>query len=88
MKQSKWSLRRRYGRSQKTTTIRTVGHTTRLDQYDTAHAGDRVEVGGDAANTDFLIAYRIQRLGESWKTMGPFANVAKIALRAAKRRSR
>lgn len=41
----------------------------------TLSSGDRVEVGGPAANTAFLIAHRVQRLGEGWKGLGPFAVV-------------
>lgn len=39
----------------------------------TLEAGDRVELGGLAANTDYRIAYRFQQLGEGWKKLGPFA---------------
>jgi hypothetical protein len=84
MKLSKWKLRSRYGKTHasKGTSIRTVKHATRLDQYDTAFPDDRIEVGGEAGNSAFLIAHRMLRHGEGWKTLGPFATVAKSALRS------
>ena len=87
MKLSKWRLRSRYGKAHasKGTSIRVVARTTRLDQYDTGFPGDRIEVGGDAANDAFLVAHRMLREGEGWKTLGPFAVVAKSALRTKKR---
>ena len=39
----------------------------------TLEVGDRVELGGLAANTDYRIAYRVQHLGEGWRMLGPFA---------------
>ncbi len=81
MKRSQWKIRSRYGSSKKATSVRTLKQAARLDQYATGQPGDRVEVGGDAANSLFLIAHRIRRRGGgSWETLGPYANVAKSAL--------
>ena len=72
-------LRKRYGHSSPKTSIRTLKHRARLDQHDTGNPGDSVEVGGSAGNSDYLIAYSIQR-GDGWKKLGPFATVLKAAL--------
>jgi hypothetical protein len=50
--------------------------------------GDRIEVGGPAANSAYLVAHRVQRLGEGWTRLGPFAVVPADALAPKKRRSR
>ncbi|MFI5299726.1 MAG: hypothetical protein ACHREM_16695 [Polyangiales bacterium] len=86
MKRSQWKLRSRYGASKKATSVCTLKQTARLDQYATGQPGDRVEVGAEAANKAFLVAFRIRRGGRSWETLGPFANVAKSALRSAVQR--
>jgi hypothetical protein len=47
--------------------------------------GDRVEVGGLAANRAFLIAHRVQRLGEGWALLGPYATVPINALASTRK---
>ncbi len=42
--------------------------------------GDRVEIGGEAASRDYLIAYRVQQYGQGWRRLGPFAVIPKNAL--------
>jgi hypothetical protein len=90
------ALRRRYGHSESgvpaRTTLRVMARREWVsDAPGGSHSalvpGDRVEVGGEAANTDYLVVYRVQRLGEGWTRLGPFAVVLKSSL-APKRRRR
>jgi hypothetical protein len=77
------ALRRRYGHAEKTpkTAIRVIARRFSIGdgpgpirtQFE---PGDRIEVGGPAANGAYLIAYRVQRLGEGWTRLGPFAVVS------------
>lgn len=52
----------------------------------TLEAGDRVELGGLAANTDYRIAFRVQHLGEGWTVLGPFAVIPIRAIAPKKKR--
>jgi len=66
------TLRKRYGRAKtEKTTIRVMAHNAWIaDGPGPARTllvkGDRVEVGGPAANRAFLIAHRVQHYGEGW----------------------
>lgn len=51
-------------------------------------AGDRVEVGGEAGNRAYLIAFRVQQHGKGWRKLGPFAVIPKDALAPEGGRSR
>ena len=87
------ALRRRYGRTAGRTTIRVMArgvlvNTAPGGAQGHLAPGDRVEVGGPAANKNYLVAYRVQRLGEGWTRLGPFATVPVNALEPKKRRSR
>jgi hypothetical protein len=67
------------------TTIRTLARRVLVNDAPGGHQavldpGDRVEVGGPAANGAYLIAYRMQRTGEGWVKLGPFATVPAGAL--------
>ena len=85
------ALRRRYGRTTGRTTIRVMARGVSVSDAPGGHhsmlvPGDRVEVGGPAANENYLVAYRVQRLGEGWTRLGPFATVPVHALEPKKRR--
>jgi hypothetical protein len=57
------------------TTIRRVTHPTHTDRF-ALEPGDRVEVGGRAGNRAYRFLYRVQQLGEGWKTAGPHGVIA------------
>ena len=88
----KRTLRRRYGRAVRgSTEIRVLSRDVSMGDGPgpvRTHlvAGDRVELGGLAANTDYRNAYRVQRLGEGWTRLGPFALVPISAIAPKKRR--
>jgi hypothetical protein len=84
-------LQKRYGHTREGTAICVLTRPQRINDAPGGHAttfepGDRVEVGELAANTDYLVAHRVQRLGEGWKRLGPFAVVARHAIAFSKGR--
>jgi len=83
MKRRGRALRRRYGRAEGApkTKIRVIKRAFSIGDgpgpvRTQFQAGDRIEVGGPAANAAYLLAYRVQRLGEGWTRLGPFAIVS------------
>jgi hypothetical protein len=84
-------LAKRYGRAQSRTALRIISRRVSVSDapgghHRTLEPGDRIEVGGSAANKDYLVAHRVQQLGRGWERLGPFAVVACTALEPAKKR--
>jgi hypothetical protein len=86
------ALRRRYGRAEgERKTTRVLASRVLVNDAPGGHKGvlepgDRVEVGGLAANENYLIAYRAKKPGGAWVRLGPFATVPVHSLRERGRR--